>query len=100
MTCRLRRQGKRITRFPCWPTALVLLDEVAVTSAVIGRDSDCSHAFDVAVVSDSETAIDGLRDGHDCQNFTQLFKCYMLHFTFFLFVSLIVGGRATRIPIR
>ena len=57
----------------------MLLDEVAVSSAVEGRDDDCRYAFDVAVVSDSETAINGLSDSHVFQKVAQLFKCYVVH---------------------
>jgi hypothetical protein len=58
----------------------VLLDEVAAAGAVTGRDGYCRYTVDVAVVSDSETAVDGLSDGHVFQEIAQLFKCHVPHF--------------------
>jgi hypothetical protein len=74
-----------VIRFPCCPTQLVLLYEVAVACAVACRDGDCRYAFHVAVVGDSETAIDRLSDDHMFQKIAQLFKCYVLHTHLFLF---------------
>lgn len=73
---------------------MVSLDEVAVAGAVAGRDGDCRYAFNVAMMRDSETAINGLGDGHLFQEVAQLVKCYVLHD--YVFVPFELVGLSSR----
>lgn len=47
----------------------------------------------MAVMGDSEPAVDGLDDGHEPKEVAQLFKCYELHVWVFFLAS---GGLSTR----
>lgn len=70
----VRRQGKRVIRFPCCSTGLASLNDVAVAVAAMGRDDDCRDAFDVSVMSDGKAAIDGLGYSHQVVQVAKLFK--------------------------
>lgn len=52
----------------------MLLDEVAVAHAAIGRNDDCRDALDVSVVGDGKVAVDRLGYSHQVVQVGELFK--------------------------
>jgi hypothetical protein len=55
-------------------TIKVSLQKITFAVAATRRDGDCRLSFDVPVVGDGKAAVDGMRDGHDCQDVGELFK--------------------------